>query len=190
MELKEIYSKLSEHMINGMMLHDQLANYYDFLGLKGYKRCHEYHFLDETLNYRSLCRYCINHHNILIPEPRFDNESVIPESWFNHVRSDVDVSTKKNAIKSALTKWVEWERDTKKLYQQMYKELMNIDEVASACKVKEFIKDVDMELKKAERYWLNKEAIGYDMSVIIEEQDRKHKKYDKKCKHDLKVTIC
>ena len=63
MELKEIYSKISEHMINGMMLHDQMANYYDFLGLKGYKRCHEYHFMKETCDYRGLCRYYINHYS-------------------------------------------------------------------------------------------------------------------------------
>lgn len=190
MELKEIYSKLSEHMIQGMMLHDQLANYYDFLGLKGYKRCHEYHFLAETLNYRSLNRYFINHHNMLIPETRFDNESVIPENWYNHVRSDVDVATKKNAVKVGLTKWVEWERNTKDFYEQMYQELMDIGEVASACKIKCFVKDVDQELKKAERYWLNKEAISYDMSAIIEEQNRKHKKYQKKCEKELRISIC
>lgn len=190
MELKEIYNTLAEHMINGMMLHEQMANYYDFLGLKGYKRCHEYHFLAETLNYRSLNRYFINHHNMLIPEARFDNESVIPESWYNHVRSDVDISTKQNGVKNGLTKWVEWERDTKKLYEQMYQELLDIGEVASANKIKCFVMDVDCELKKAERYWLNKEATNYNMTMIIEEQDRKHKKYKKKCKKDLKVSIC
>ena len=190
MELKEIYSKISEHMINGMMLHDQMANYYDFLGLKGYKRCHEYHFMKETLGYRSLNRYFINHHNMLIPGAKFDNENVIPESWYEHIRSDVDMATKKNAVRSGLTKWVEWERETKKLYQQMYQELMAINEVASACKIKEFICDVDMELKKAERYWLNKEAAGWDMTMIIEEQDRKHKKYQKKCEKELRIEIC
>lgn len=177
-------------MIQGMMVHDQMANYYDFLGLKGYKRCHEYHFLCETLNYRSLNRYFINHHNMLIPELRVEDPALIPESWFTHVRSDVDADTKKNGVKSGLTKWVEWERDTKKLYEQMYQELMNIDEVASAMKIKEFICDVDKELKKAERYWLNKEATGYDMTLIIEEQNRKHKKYQKKCEKELKVSIC
>ena len=190
MELKEIYGKLSAHMIKGMMIHDQMANYYDFLGLKGYKRCHEYHFLKETLNYRSLNRYCINHHNILIPEEKIEDPALIPESWFAHIRSDVDVTTKQNGVRSGLTKWVEWERDTKKLYEQMYKELIAIDEVAGAMKIQEFICDVDQELKKAERYWLNKEATNYDMTMIIEEQDRKHKKYQKKCEKELKIKIC
>lgn len=171
------------------MIHAQMADYYDFLGLEGYKRCHEYHFLQESCAYRSVSRYFINHHNMLIPEERIEDPKIIPESWFEHTRDDVDSATKKNAVKSGLTKWVTWERETKKLYEQMYQELMNLGEVASACKVKELICDVDCELKKAERYWLNKEAAGYDMVMIIEEQKRKHWKYEKKMKK-LGVKIC
>ena len=118
MNIEEIYSKINEHMINGLMLHDQLANYYDFLGLKGYKRCHEYHYLHENLNYRALNRYFINHHNKLIPEVKFDNKSVIPVSWYNHIRIDADPATKKEAVKTGLVAWVTWERETKKLYEQ------------------------------------------------------------------------
>ena len=189
MELKEIYSGIVSHMIKGMMVHAQMADYYDFLGLQGYKRCHEYHFLKETCAYRGVSRYFINHHDMLIPDERIENPNVIPESWFNHKREDVDSSTKKNAIKAGLTKWVEWERDTKAFYQQMYQELINLGEIASACKVKELIVDVDCELKKAERYWLNKEAMSYDMPTIISEQKKKHDKYKKKCEK-MGVYIC
>ena len=44
MTIEEIFGRISQHMIRGMMTHDQLASYYDFLGLRGYKRCHEYHY--------------------------------------------------------------------------------------------------------------------------------------------------
>lgn len=189
MEVSEIYTKLSTHMIKGIMIHDQMANYYDFLGLEGYKRCHEYHMFKEMCNYRSLNRYFINHHNMLIPEEQFENPDVIPESWYKYERQDVDASTKKNAVMSGLDKWVDWERDTKELYEDMYKELCEIGEVASAMKVKEFIEDVDYELKKAERYQLNKKATGYDMVSIIEEQTRKHNKYKKKMEK-IGISIC
>ena len=189
MDAKEIFSKISAHQIKGMMIHDQLANYYDFLGLEGYKRCHEYHFMQETCAYRGICRYFINHHNMLIPEERIENPDVIPASWFEHIREDVDATTKKNAVKSGLAKWIAWERDTKIFYQQMYHELMELGEIASAFKVKELICDVDNELKKAERYLLNKETTGYDLVQIIDEQKSKHKKYQKKMEH-LGVKIC
>lgn len=189
MEVQEIFDTLSEHMIKGIMIHESLANYYDFLGLKGYKRCHEYHYLQETCEHRGLCRYYINHYSKLIHEPRFEAPDVIPESWYSHVREDVDTSTKKNAIKNGLTMWRDWERETKHLYERMYKELLDKGEISAANKVNELICGVDKELKKVERYFINKESINYDMPTIIAEQSHKHHKYEKKMKC-LGVHIC
>lgn len=182
MEVQEIFDNLAEHMLKGMMIHENLANYYDFLGLRGYKRCHEYHFLEETKNYRKICRYYINHYSRLIHEPEFSAPDVIPESWYSHIREDVDISTKKNAVKNGLMIWKQWEKETKTFYQNMYKELLERNEVASANKINELVCDVDEELKEVQRYLLNKEAINYDMSVIVEEQKYKHDKYKKKMK--------
>ena len=130
-----------------------------------------------------------NHHDKLIPQKDVDDPKVIPQGWYSHVRQDVDSGTKKSGVKSGLVAWVSWERETKKLYEQMYKELIEIGEVASAMKIKELICDVDCELKMAERYMLNKEAVGYDMSDIIAEQKSKHDKYDHKMRK-LGVKIC
>ena len=52
MNCAEVFSKIDAHMKTGMILHDQLANYYDFLGLMGFKRLHEYHFLREAVSMR------------------------------------------------------------------------------------------------------------------------------------------
>jgi hypothetical protein len=62
----------------------------------------------------------------------------------------------------------------------MYHELMNLDEIASAMKIEEYIYDVDCELKKAEQYKLDKEAVNYDLVYIVDEQKRKHRKYQRK----------
>ena len=175
--ISEIFSELSNHMVKGMMLHDQMANYYKFLGLSGYAKCHEYHFMKETDDYRKLQRYFISHYNKLIPEERFDNPNVIPENWYNYTRQDVDASTKKSAVKTGLTSWVEWERDTKALYESSYTELEDLGEVATALFLREYVEDVTHELKKAQGYLLTKNAVGFDMDHIINEQSRMHKKY-------------
>ena len=180
MKVEEIYSKLSSHMIRGIMVHEQVMNYYNFLGLCGYKKCHEYHYLHETLMHNRLCNYFVNHHNMLIPDEKIENPNAIPESWFKYTRQDVDGATKKNAVKNGLTMWVDWERETKDLYEQMYQELMNIGEIASALFIKCYVCDVDKELKKAEKYQLMKEAVNYDIGHIISEQKHKHEKYKRK----------
>lgn len=190
MTVEEIFSEISAHMIKGLMTHTQLADYYDFLGLEGYKRCHEYHALQETCNYRGINRYFINHYDRLIPEKEVEDPQMIPDSWYNHVRQDVDNNTKRNAVKTALDNWVRWEKDTKDLYQRMYQELMEIGEVAGAFKVKELICDVDKELKKAQRYQLNKMMTEYNLSDIVAEQKSKHKKYNDKLVNEIGVHIC
>ena len=43
---EEIFNKLASHMIEGIMIHDEMSRAYSFLGLEGFKLCHEYHFLE------------------------------------------------------------------------------------------------------------------------------------------------
>ena len=79
----------------------------------------------------------------------------------------VDSATKRNSIKSMMEKWIEWEKTTKKLYQQKYQEF---GEIAAADKVKCYICDVDEELKHAEKKFIQLETVNYDLSVIVQEQ--------------------
>ena len=180
MNVEEIYSKIASHMVKGLMVHSQMADYYYFLGLDGYGCCHEYHFLDESRAYRRLSRYFLKHHNKLLPEIPIENPDIISKNWYKYSRLDVDSNTKKSAVKAGLTMWHDWETETKHLYESMFKELMDIGEVASALKLKEFICDVDRELEKVTKYKLMKESTGYDLSGIVSEQKTKKEKY--KCK--------
>lgn len=180
MLVEEIFAKIKNHMLEGMVFHDQMARYYDFLNLGGYKRCHEYHYFEETLGYRKLCRYFMNHYHMFIPYDDMDNPQVIPDSWYKYTRQEVDSGTKRSSVKTGIEKWVDWEKKTKKLYQDMYKELMEMGEVAAAEKIMCYVKDVDCELKCAERKHINLESIGYDLSTIVYEQEEFHEKYRKK----------
>lgn len=182
MTVEEIFSKISQRMIGGLMFHEQMSNYYDFLNLRGYKKCHEYHYLEETCEYKKLCKYYINHHNKLISKSSVDEPKVIPDSWYRYTRQDVDMSTKKTAIKNGINMWVEWEKETKKLYESMYIELMNIGEIAAMLYVKGLICDVDCELKKVERYALDRKSMDYDLAILIPEQHEIHEKYKEKIK--------
>jgi hypothetical protein len=182
MTVEDIFTNITKHQVKGLMIHNDLANYYDFLGLAGYKRCHEYHFLDEIGAFRRVNRYYINHYSKLIPPVQFEPTEVISGSWYKYTRQEVDASTKKNSVERGLKLWVEWEKETKRLYEDMYKELMTLDEVAAALMVKELVCDVDCELKYAERYQLNKKAVNYDLAYVIGEQDCMHDRYKEKMK--------
>ena len=48
-----------------------------------------------------------------------------------------------------MKKWIEWEEDTKSLYQKMYNELLTLNEVAAASFLENYINDVSEELRQA-----------------------------------------
>lgn len=80
MTIEDIFAELAAHMIKGLMVHDQMRDYYDFLNLKGYAKCHEYHYWEESKNYLCLKHYYFKHHNRLIKEMPIENPKIIPSS--------------------------------------------------------------------------------------------------------------
>lgn len=183
MTVEEIFRQLSSHMTKGVMIHEQMADYYDFLNLHGYKRCHEYRSKCEMRHLRKLHRYFINHYNRLIEEDPIQNPDVIPSSWYRYTRQEVDTNTKRNAVKTGIEKWVSWETETKALYEKMFKELMEIGEVSTANRMCCYIKGVDHELKVAQRTHIDLVTVDYDIGYIMGKQDSMHDKYKEKM-HD------
>lgn len=168
MNIEELYSKVAIHALEGVMFHDQMNHYYDFLGLKGYSKDHEYHSAKEYKDYAKIWGCYLNRSNKLMPPPQIENKSYIPSSWLKHVRQDVDPSTKKDGIKNGLNLWVEWERNTKTTYESLYKET---DDVETRLLLEEMIKEVSEELHEAELCQLELKAADYDLSLIISEQN-------------------
>ena len=159
MTVEEIFSKINNHMEKGIAYHKEFIRAYSFLGLWGYAKCQEYHYYEE------ICA------------------QIIPSTWYKYTAQAVDVGTKRSSIKELLTKWIEWEKETKKLYEEMCFELTNLTEVAAAIEIQKYIQDVDQELSQAQKEQLNLESIGYNLDVIVDWQDDIRKKYKKKIKN-------
>jgi len=180
MTISEIYAKIVQHQIKGLMVHEQMAEYFDFLSLKGYEKCQDCHYYKESKSFRHTVRHFINFHNTLVPALEVDNPEVIPSSWYKYTRDDVDITTKKNAVKNAFEVWRTWEKDTKKLYETLYKECMALNEICAALYIETLVEDVSKELKYVEQECLRLKAIDYDLSVIIPEQETLYEQYKQK----------
>ena len=90
-----------------------------------------------------------DHHKLLKYEIK--NNKLIPDSWYKYKTIEVDGNTKKNAIKDLMTKWINWEIETKRLYESARKELYELNEVAAALEIDKYIADVSEELAGAEQ---------------------------------------
>ena len=170
MTTEDIFARLKAHMLEGVVFHDEMMRYCRFLGLDGYANYHKRQYHDETEGYHALCRYYLDHYNAMIPYTDMNRPSVIPESWYRYNKKEVDVSTKRTGVKEGIRKWVEWEEETKALYEEMYKELVFMEEIASADLVMHFIRDVDDELSNADKKHIQLETVGYDINFIIADQ--------------------
>ena len=182
MTVEEIFSKLNQRMIIGLMVHSQMSDYYAFLGFKGYAKCHEYHFLMESKEFRELNEYFLENYNKIISELPSENPHIIPTDWYKYTKQQVDTATRKNSLQTALKKWCDWEKETKTLYHQMHQELMLINDISGADMVNKMIKDVTEEYNYAVQKMLELKIIDFDFSVIIEEQDELYNSYTKKIK--------
>jgi len=182
MTTSDIFSQIAQRMIEGLMTHSQLSDYYGFLGLEGYQECHKYRYFEENGNYKKIADYYLKHYNKLLIDQPFNNPDVIPSDWFKYTRQQVGPDVRRPAIQLGFEKWVKWEKDTKKIYEQYYQELINLNEVAAAIELKKYIADVDKELADARQEHLELEAIDYNISDIMLAQDDIKKKYKKKLK--------
>lgn len=180
MTIEEIFNTLAAHMSQGIQIHKDFITIFSFLGLKGWKECHCYHYYDEIGNCQELCNYYMRCYHKMIEIKEVKKTEIIPPSWYKYTQFDVDVSTKRSTIRDMMKHWVDWEKSTKQLLQQMYKELYDIGEIAAVSKIEEFLCDVTEELQDAEEKWLKLEAIGYDMGLIMDEQEALYKEYKDK----------
>lgn len=182
MTVAEIFISITKKMVEGLMFHSQLSDFFCFLGLKGYAQCQKYHYFEESCNYKKFGEYYLTHYNKIVAEDRFSNPNVIPKDWGKYTRADVDPSTRKTNIQVGFEKWVSWETEVKQEYEKLYKELINLNEVAAATELQKYITEVDEELASATQKWLELKAMDWNICDIIDEQDHYYKKYSKKIK--------
>ena len=182
MTIEEIFSNISTHMAKGLLIHNQMASLYGFLNLCGYQKCQEYHYYEESRNYRNLQNFFLTHYNKMIHENTVEQPEVTPSNWYKFTKMEVDVNNKRSAVKDLMKKWVDWEKETKTLLEANYKQLYELGEIDGALEVASLIKDVSQELADAQEKYINLESMGYDIVCIIDWQSNLYKQYCKKIK--------
>lgn len=184
--VEDVFSEINARQIAAIMMHDQMADYFDFLGLSGYKRLHLYQYFAESKERRGVAHYYINHHGKLIPDRFEGNIQMIPESWRSANRMSVEKSTKQKAVEDGFSVYLGWEQATKDVYQKYATALREQGYVADAIFVDRLVEDVDNELERLERIITDLITSGYDPVYILESQKELHDKYKKKMRGGVK----
>lgn len=180
--VEEIYNEINSRQIVALMFHRQMSDYFDFLGLMGYKRLHECQYLCECKENLNVSRYYINHHGRLLSDSFSGEVKMIPAAWLTANRMSVGRATKQKAVEDGFNTYHSWETETKAVYEKYAYRLREIGHEADAIFVDCLVEDVDKELKNVERIILDLISTGYDMVYIVESQKEIHDKYKKMAK--------
>ena len=177
---EDVFAEMNARQVAALMLHDQMANYFAFLGLSGYKRLHEHQYQEEGKERRKLNRYYITRHKRLIPERFEGTVSEIPEAWWNANAMSVGRSTKQKAVEDGFNAYREREEETKELYSHYSKRLREMGQTADALYVDKIVEKVDEELENLDKIILALISTGYDMVYVVESQKKIHEHYKKR----------
>lgn len=177
---EEIYTELDKHMKKALCFHEQLADYFCFLGLQGFKRKLEYQYMCEVAEERKLHHKYINIHKKLIPVRQVEVIQFIPRDWSKYTTDDVNDNVLPKFVKNAMEQYKEWEEETKELYEEMWQKCINNGMVADAEYISTLVDDVTKEIKKINRMCEQLNGTGYNAVSIHGMQDKYHEKYKKK----------
>ena len=179
---EEIFQKLSGRRIQGVMIHQQYADYYNFLGLHGYERCHQYQAYEELIGLTKLHDSFITVYDKLVPQAEFTNPEIVPQTWRRYSRNDIDGKTKRQAVRDGFDRWCAWETETLSIAENACKQLAEIGEAKGVEIAFMIVRDVTDELERIKRQKMALSSVDYDMIFILDEQDKEYHKYQKMMK--------
>lgn len=179
MTAREIFTEINTRQIIALMFHREMSVYYAFMGLRGFKRWHEYQYKEETDENISMYHYYIEHNDDLIPKQDVAPVSLIPSDWYTVARMNVGTVTKRNAVSKGMAEYQEWESETKDIFQKYQQMLFNMGRTKDACIVGKLVCGVDNELKRLEKIMEELKLTDNDPVYLAEIQKHIHDKYKK-----------
>lgn len=172
MTLQEIFAKLSNRMVGAMMIHTQLTELFTFIDLEPDIKRQKKQLHEETDGLLRLEKYCVQHHHMLITAENPPQIDILNLGMLKEMNSELSPDDHAYLIQYGMKEWIKWEKESKIIYEDAYRSLVDISEIAAADFVMEYIRDVDKELKNAELLYRVRDAIDWDLPTIYDKQAR------------------
>lgn len=178
----EIFKEINDRQIVALMIHDQMADMFWFMQMKGFARMHEYQFLSESIGHRKTKKHYLCEHGKLLPDGELKDPDILPDDWLKYTKSDVTNQIREQYIEKALVTYNNWEHDTKEMYEKAICDLVAIGNVCDAKFVYCMLEEVSKELKCIESLCAKLHMHESILSGAILMQNELHEKYKKHMK--------
>ena len=172
MATHNIFTKLANRMVGAMMVHTQLTELFNFIDLKPDAKRQKKQLHEETDGLLKLEKYAAQHHHILITSDNPPQVYILNLNMLKQPNDKLSPDNKIYLIQYAIKEWIEWERESKIIYEDAYRNLVDMSEIATADFVLQYVRDVDKELRDAELLYRVRDAIDWDLATIYDKQAR------------------
>lgn len=170
--MHEIFKKLSNRMVGAMMVHTQLTELFNFIDLEFDAKRQKKQLHDESDGLLKLEKYAAQHHHILITSDNPPQVDILNLGMLKQSSDQLSPENRAYLIRYAMKEWIEWEKESKIMYEDAYHNLIDMSEIAAADFVLQYVRDVDKELKDAELLYRVRDAIDWDLPTIYDKQAR------------------
>lgn len=172
MTAHEIFTQLSDRMVGAMMTHTQLTELFTFLDLMADVKRQKKQLHEETDGLLKLEKYFAQHYHMLITSENPPKVDILNVGMLKDENSKLSPDDRIYLIQYGMKEWIKWEKQSKIMYEDAYRNLIDISEVAAAEFVMQYVKDVDKELRNAEFLYRTRDAIDWDLATIYDKQAR------------------
>lgn len=172
MTTHNIFTKLANRMVGAMMIHTQLTELFNFIDLESDAKRQKKQLREETDGLLKLEKYAAQHHHILITSDNPPQVDILNLGMLKQPNDKLSPDNKIYLIQYAMKEWIEWEKESKIMYEDSYRNLIDMSEIATADFVLQYVRDVDKELRDAEFLYRVRDAIDWDLPTIYDKQAR------------------
>lgn len=162
----------------GVMLHREWKNAFNFLGFQGYKRWHECRMFEELCTTSECERALIDKCYMLPGGGHFEGSSII-KTLKELAMWDIPSVQKKEYIKALFTEWKDWEVKVRSFYNKAYKWAVD-NEHSSKLMFEACLKGVCEEILRIDREHMDCINMGWDLPQIVNRQESIHDEYEEK----------
>ena len=175
MTTHNVFTKLANRMVGAMMIHTQLTELFNFIDLKSDAKRQKKQLHEESDGLLKLEKYVAQHHHMLITSNNPPQVDILNIGILKQHNDELSPDNKIYLIQYAMKEWIEWEKESKIMYEDAYRNLVDMSEIATADFVLQYVRDVDKELRDAELLYRVRDAIDWDLATIYDKQARLNK---------------
>lgn len=145
----DVFKDVIRNMVEGTMFHNQMIQYFEYLGLSGFAELQKIRFEDENNEMVKLQRYIVEVYGLVVGDINPDSRNYIPQEWSENLRENLENGQIWEYVKFGVETWKDWESNSRGLYGRAYFDLSDLRDAGGSERIMEVVRETEKEMRFA-----------------------------------------